>query len=150
MNPRPVMHFTGESGYPQPPPFHPGESYPELGALAAQTTASNPVYAGVRALLQGMDYDARHRGSAAWNPLSDLVSPGGVVVLKPNFVLHYNEDADGSIDPMPCEQHCEICIPVTARDRSLASFPWDRRGCFKRKRVDLNRFAFYFPAPPSR
>ena len=98
MNPRPVMHFTGESAYNQAPPYHPGESYPELGPLAAQTAGNNPIYAGVRTLLLAMGYDAPHRGSAAWNPLSDLVSLGGVVVLKPNFVLHYNEDPDGSID----------------------------------------------------
>ena len=98
MNPRPVIHFCGQTRYEQPPPFHPGAAYAELGELAAETTASNPIYGGVRTLLQHLGYDAQNYGTPRWNPLSDLVAPGAVVVLKPNFVLHYNEDPDGSID----------------------------------------------------
>jgi uncharacterized protein (DUF362 family) len=98
MNIRPVIHFTSETGYEQPVPFHPEESYPELAELAVETSERNPIYAGVRALLQHLGYDAENVGSASWNPLSDLVPEGGTVVLKPNFVLHYNEDPNESID----------------------------------------------------
>lgn len=98
MNLRPVIHFTGQCGYDQPPPFHPAEVYPELGARAAETAPDNAIYAGVRTLLRHLGYDAKNYGTPEWSPLSDLVSPGGVVVLKPNFVLHYNEDPSESID----------------------------------------------------
>ena len=74
MNLRPVIHFTGQCGYDQPPPFHPAEVYPELGALAAETAPDNAIYAGVRTLLHHLGYDAKNYGTAAWNPLSDRVA----------------------------------------------------------------------------
>ena len=105
---RPVIHFTSQTGYEQAPPFHPEETYPEFAAvdgtvkgfgdLGSQTAPSNPIYAGVRTLLRHLGYNAKNYGTPAWSPLSDLVSPGSVVVLKPNFVLHYNEDPNESID----------------------------------------------------
>jgi uncharacterized protein (DUF362 family) len=88
---RPVIHFTGAEHYPASP-HHPPEHYPELGELASEIDPENLVYPGVRRLLMTLGYDAQRRGTPQWSPLSDLVAPGGVVVLKPNFVRHYNED----------------------------------------------------------
>jgi uncharacterized protein (DUF362 family) len=75
------------------PPFHPGIAYPELTALFGDpvpTGAPNPAYAGVRAALRALELDAAHFGGADWNPLGDLVARGGSVVLKPNFIRHWN------------------------------------------------------------
>ena len=52
---RPVIHFTSETGYEQPVPFHPEESYPELADLLGETSARTPIYAGGRALLHPPD-----------------------------------------------------------------------------------------------
>jgi uncharacterized protein (DUF362 family) len=43
--------------------------------------------------------DAGRFGAADWNPLSALVRPGGHVVLKPNWIRHFNpsEGAGGSM-----------------------------------------------------
>lgn len=72
-------------------PWHPAERPPELDFLPADTDADNAVYGGVRALLAALGYDAARAGTPAWSPLSDLVEPGGKVVLKPNYVRHYHE-----------------------------------------------------------
>jgi uncharacterized protein (DUF362 family) len=83
------------------PPYNPGKAYPELAALLGDAAASgipNPIYAGVRAALHGMGLDSEHFGGDDWNPLGDLVSRGQDIVLKPNFIRHWNPIEGGSID----------------------------------------------------
>jgi uncharacterized protein (DUF362 family) len=94
----PVVHFTGQTGYDVPLPYAPPETYPELGFLGSTTAPDNRIYAAVREMLRALGYDARRYGSPQWSPLSDLVGPGGCVVLKPNFVRHYNEDPAGALE----------------------------------------------------
>lgn len=72
-------------------PWNPPARFPELEFLPEACDEANAVYAGVRDLLAGLGYDAARRGTPAWSPLSDLVRPGGTVVLKPNYVRHYHE-----------------------------------------------------------
>jgi len=89
------------------PPYGPGASHPESLALLGEpggrgkrqeAEAPNPVYAGFRAALQLAGLDATRFGSSDWNPLGDLVSPGGHVVLKPNFIRHQNPSPMGSVE----------------------------------------------------
>lgn len=81
------------------PPYGPGAAYPELGALGAPSDGPrNGVYAAVRAALRGLGLDAGRFGSAAWNPLGDLVRRGGHVVLKPNFIRHWNPSPEGTLE----------------------------------------------------
>jgi uncharacterized protein (DUF362 family) len=83
------------------PPYGPGKAYPELASLLADSAsadAPNPVYAGVRAALHGLGLDASHFGTPDWNPLGDCVGRGKRVVLKPNFIRHWNPSADASTD----------------------------------------------------
>lgn len=49
-----------------------------------------PLYTAVEALFGALGLDAGRRGDPAWNPLGDLVQPGGRVVVKPNLVSHKN------------------------------------------------------------
>jgi uncharacterized protein (DUF362 family) len=82
-------------------PYGPGKAYPELLTLLgprASTGPPNPAYAGVRAALRGLDLDASHFGQREWNPLGDLVARGARVVLKPNFIRHYNPTRNGTIE----------------------------------------------------
>lgn len=74
-----------ESQYPQQPPFHPSRIYPEYN-LGAPGSEPNTVYESVRACFQTAGLDAGHYGTAAWNPLRDLIHPGETVLLKPNLV----------------------------------------------------------------
>jgi uncharacterized protein (DUF362 family) len=74
------------ASYGSAPPFHPGEEYPEYcgGSLGGR----NDVYEGVRQLLRMLGLDEPRYGTAAWNPLGEIVRPGDRVVVKPNFISH--------------------------------------------------------------
>ena len=79
------------------PPFAPGRSYPEFAQLtpaAVDPAEFNHVFAAVREALRTLDLDAEHYGESSWNPLGDFVSPGAVIVLKPNFIRHWNPQAE--------------------------------------------------------
>lgn len=84
------------------PPFDPGVAWPELGPLAAPSGSRgrppNHVYAAVRAALAALGLDAERFGTPAWNPLAALVRPGGRVVLKPNFIRHFNPCREGTVE----------------------------------------------------
>lgn len=82
------------------PPYGPGEAYPELRALYGDRLdvgPPSPSYAGVRAALLGLGLDAERFGTPAWNPLGALVAPGRRIVLKPNFIRHWNPAPDGTL-----------------------------------------------------
>jgi len=64
---------------------------PELPGGKAHTVA----LAAMRELLRVWGLDAKHFGSAEWNPLGTFVRAGSRVVLKPNWVLHWNKSGAG-------------------------------------------------------
>jgi uncharacterized protein (DUF362 family) len=84
-------------------PWGPGTAYPELEALlgagAVEGPPANHVYAAVRASLRGLGLDGARFGTADWNPLRELVAEGSTIVLKPNFIRHWNpsEGAGGTV-----------------------------------------------------
>ena len=83
------------------PPFGPGKAYPELVTLLGERAAegaANPAYAAVRAALAALGLDATRFGTAEWNPLGALVRRGGRIVLKPNFIRHWNPFAEGTVE----------------------------------------------------
>jgi len=82
------------------PPWGPGHPHPELGRLAESGPAPNHVYAAVRSALRALGLDAQRFGTPAWNPLSDMVRRGGRVVLKPNFIRHWNPSDTGTLDSL--------------------------------------------------
>ncbi len=67
--------------------FSPSEAYPEyrLGHLSRRP---NAVYAMVRRLLAAAGWDAARYGTAAWNPLGDLVPEGSSVFVLCNLVYN--------------------------------------------------------------
>ncbi|MCX7847323.1 MAG: DUF362 domain-containing protein [bacterium] len=80
-----VVMRAAQAAYPQQPPFHPPERYPELAFLPVEPCDShNAVYPAVRAALLAL-------GTAQDNPLGWLVRPGDTVVLKPNFIREGHE-----------------------------------------------------------
>jgi uncharacterized protein (DUF362 family) len=79
------------------PPYGPGKAFPELAGLFNDSGEGGPpnhVYAAVRAALLGLGLDAEHFGSADWNPLRTLTPRGARIVLKPNFIRHWNPNAE--------------------------------------------------------
>lgn len=91
-----LSRMNGPAQYPpiSAAPYAPGEAYPEFPALAVGTEP-NPVFALVRGTLRDLGLDAAHFGTPRWNPLGDLVKPGGKIVVKPNWVLHTNLGTGG-------------------------------------------------------
>ncbi len=59
-------------------------------ALEPPFDPPNDVYEMVERSLAELRLDAGRIGTAAWNPLGDLIAPGDRVVIKPNFVTSKN------------------------------------------------------------
>ena len=78
------------------PPFGPGRRYPEFAEQAADG-APNHVYAAVRAALRGAGLDAERFGTPDWDPLGSLAPRGSRIVLKPNFIRHWNPASEGTV-----------------------------------------------------
>jgi uncharacterized protein (DUF362 family) len=80
-------------------PYDPGTAFPELAPLGVDAPGARPnhVYAAVRAALRGLDLDAARFGTPEWNPLGALVQRGARIVLKPNFIRHWNPLPDASV-----------------------------------------------------
>ena len=103
-----LRRMNGPAGYPPAAaaPYGPGEAFPEFPA-PAPGVAPNPVFALVRGALRDLGLDAARFGTPQWNPLGDLVKPGGKIVVKPNLVLHRNEGPGG--------MDCMITHPAVLR-----------------------------------
>ena len=82
------------------PPFGPGKPFPELEPLLGSDTAgpANHVYETVRSALHALGLDAARYGTPDWNPLGALARRGARIVLKPNFIRHWNPVQGASID----------------------------------------------------
>ncbi|MFN2607546.1 MAG: DUF362 domain-containing protein [Acidimicrobiales bacterium] len=81
--------------YPVDPPFHPGKAWPDRPFDPVAATP-NHAYDAVRAAFELAGLDEGARGTAAWNPLGELVAPGETVLLKPNLVKEtHPRDPDG-------------------------------------------------------
>lgn len=80
-------------------PFDPPVDYPELRTLFGAKLTQNPgnaAYAAVRASLYGLGLDRENFGTPNWNPIGALVPKGKAIVLKPNFIRHWNPNTKGT------------------------------------------------------
>ncbi len=83
---RVALAHTKNSHY-SAPPFHPPQAFGEL-SFNGPFDPANEIYAQVRELFLSLGYDKDHANSTQWNPLADFISPGNLVVIKPNLVYH--------------------------------------------------------------
>ena len=86
-----VVTTVSGKRYPQEPPFHPSQRYPELILDEIAPNDKNYAYDGVRSALHALHLDEGRFEKSDWNPLGCLISPGDTVFLKPNFI------AEGSL-----------------------------------------------------
>lgn len=104
------------------PPFAPDAAYPEISQLwgdALEIGPANPAFAGVRSALYALGLDESRYDTPAWNPLGDLVTRGGSIVLKPNFIRHWN----------PLEEEGVSCVITHgAILRAVADYAWIAAG----------------------
>ena len=84
-------YFLRHAEYPQTPPFHPSERYPEY-QFREISGEPNAIYAGIRESFRLLDLDTDRFGLPEWNPLGEIVSPGDFVLLKPNFIKEHRTD----------------------------------------------------------
>ncbi len=85
-----VVIISGAQQYTKQPPFHPSEIFPEYPHADKQVDPANQVYAMVRESFHLLGLDKENFGKKTWNPLGELVSRHQRVLIKPNFVLHFN------------------------------------------------------------
>lgn len=93
-----AIYKIEKSEYPSPEEyFRPHKAYPEMEGLPVSSCSKRPnyVYDGVRNTLLMLGYDKENIGTKNWNPLRGLISPGQSVVLKPNLVMHRNQNEAG-------------------------------------------------------
>lgn len=90
--------------------FNPSYLYPEYryGQVFVQEH-DNVIYHMVRECLIGYGLDAEHFGTPDWNPLSEYIKPGDQVLIKPNWVMHFNGSGDYR-DAMECLVTHPSCI----------------------------------------
>jgi uncharacterized protein (DUF362 family) len=92
------IYQSADPYYPQVPPYHPPEDYPEHpfhGFAAVDST--NTAYAAVRESLILLGLDIQRSGKSGWNPLSEVIIPGNTVVIKPNAVWDINLNRDETV-----------------------------------------------------
>ncbi len=94
-DPRVAVFDTGQTCYPEHPPFHPPTAYPEYLFGEDEVDRANYVYDAIRQLFVLLGLDVERYGTREWNPLSALIRPGDQVVLKPNLVI--SEHPDGLV-----------------------------------------------------
>ncbi|WP_425806410.1 DUF362 domain-containing protein [Desulfitobacterium sp. Sab5] len=72
-------------------PYDPDENFPELEAIKI-SNKKNYVYRSIRQCFIDLEMDKKNIGTSEWSPLSEIISPGYTVVIKPNLVLHSSKD----------------------------------------------------------
>lgn len=88
------VFFTRDSNVSYPSSdeeYSPHLAYPEY-PFSHLSEQKNMVYDMVRQGFWSLGLDASHRGTPQWNPLGDLIQLGQSVLIKPNWVMHKNEE----------------------------------------------------------
>ncbi|MBN1531193.1 MAG: DUF362 domain-containing protein [Spirochaetes bacterium] len=67
-------------------------AYPELRGYRIDRLEGNGVLDSLRKSLYDLGLDRKNFGKTGWNPLGDLVKKKSVILIKPNWVLHENEN----------------------------------------------------------
>jgi hypothetical protein len=75
-----VVSHTLYTGYPQTPPFHPRQRYPEY-AFQQLGEEENSTYDAVRECFHLGKLDVEHFNTPKWNPLQGLINSGSYNLL---------------------------------------------------------------------
>ncbi|MBU1318309.1 MAG: DUF362 domain-containing protein [candidate division Zixibacteria bacterium] len=81
------LAIDSSARYNTEPPYHPTQRYSEYSYDKTARGDFIDGYDLVRDALFQLGLDRPNYGTAAWNPLGDIISPGDRVALKPNWVL---------------------------------------------------------------
>jgi uncharacterized protein (DUF362 family) len=75
--------------YPERSPFNPSKNYLEI-PFHCSVDEENKVYDSIRNIFRTMNLDKYNYGTKDWSPLSDIISKGDKVLIKPNLTFHMN------------------------------------------------------------
>ena len=119
------------AGYPSgDAAWGPSRAYPEFPEVPV-SGIENVVFDLVREALSLTGLDAGRFGTREWNPIGALVAPGGRIVIKPNWVLHYNQSGHplDSVITHPSVIRALIDYALLARPSSLVVGDAPIQGC---------------------
>jgi len=93
-----------EAGYPDSQyNFHPDQLYPEYPWGESEISPDrNIVYDMVRNCLIGLRMDENNIGTKDWNPFRELIKEGDIVLVKPNWVMHFNKNKAVTENSLEC------------------------------------------------
>jgi len=77
--------------YSESPPYFPCAIFPEYPFTDKRIDKNNEAYGSLRQLLLLLGLDTENFGKKSWNPFGSFIFPGNTVLLKPNFMRHFNE-----------------------------------------------------------
>ena len=133
-----IEHMNGIH-YPLPDDnFNPDKCYPEYPFGSKEiSTKPNNAYELVRNCLADMGLDEKHHGTEQWNPLGAYIKPGDFVVIKPNLVMHVNENKHASENAFEClitnpaciRAICDYCIIALSGSGRLMIGDAPMQGC---------------------
>ena len=118
--------------------FNPGENYPEYQFGEMEVNPSgNDAYELIRNCLFHMGLDTEHFDSSAWNPLGIYIKPGDFVVIKPNLVMHVNENRQVKENGFEClithpsciRAICDYCLIALKGEGRLLVGDAPMQGC---------------------
>lgn len=75
--------------YPNILPYNPDANYPEY-KFDNINDGKNEIYSSFRKMLVNFQLDIENFNREEWNPFKDFIKPKNTVVIKPNWVYHYN------------------------------------------------------------
>ena len=109
MNNNAVNIQVGKCTYPVEN-FNPNCCFPEYIFDESEISPDNRVYSLIRDSLHAFHLDDENYGTPYWNPLKDYIKPGNTVLIKPNWVMHYNKNKKVKKDAMECLITHPSCI----------------------------------------
>ncbi|MBU1911921.1 MAG: DUF362 domain-containing protein [Candidatus Omnitrophica bacterium] len=91
MQPDVSIYKQNKLSYSEKPPYFPNAIFPEYPFADKRIDKNNEAYGSLRQLLLLLGLDAENFGKKSWNPFGSFIFPGNIVLLKPNFMRHFNE-----------------------------------------------------------
>jgi len=85
------IYLQNKQFYSNKAPYYPSCIFEEYPFRDTNTDKKNEAYASLRGLLKLLKLDAENFGKKNWNPFGSFVFSGQTVLLKPNFMRHFNE-----------------------------------------------------------
>lgn len=137
MTPLVCIEYKENADYPKGN-YNPGTYYPEYPFGSDEVNPhGNDVYEMIRNCLYDMGLDGPNFGTAAWNPLGQYISPGDFVIIKPNMVMHKNENKSVTENSLEClvthpsciRAICDYCVIATQGKGRLLIGDAPMQGC---------------------